>query len=962
MKVSVILYLRKIVKNRIQDKSLSREYAIEILKYFVDVVLTSNLSDTSLQNLTLSLQDLLNFRLVSENKQITNDLIDLLANYLQNNVGVNVLNYKSIIILLENIMLSSSVSHQNVNDILQKTLSMGEYMLSNILSLFSKLESIQNVTVFLSYVDICKLVFQFLYSTVVKMRSRLNILQNVLEIFNQKFVATASQLVMMTIPGLLEPHYVAFKGDSEFDNSINVMKSKVLQFLNVLIGQQKGKIEDPNLVKVYSTLIQSTIENLDFLVSNKFSYIKEMSKDSTTYPDYGYEHFIYQMILFLGRIIIKSPFMESFNEYSKNFAKIIILPLLISSKNELEKMKEDGEEYSNYISDVIDDHKSKTIKSVTAFLLQNMCDKYDGFTTYIVNYCIQLVDFGVRGCDVNILPNYNLLTSTDRIFSLSSLEYQIETSILVFCIATSSIFKQENIQKNLKGLFDTHLNALFAVNSDIIKNRLSLFLGIYMDSIYSPEDTQFGYCLEYLFINLFYYKTNQGVAHQAADSLNDIIGVKKFQKSIKDVIGKYFAQLIDNIKDIKIGLYFDVMLEIVMNINVDDYIVGLTQELTARVLKEIAPYTRIKFRVTSEDGTQSSTRREKDSQYNIVVNKCFNIIRTISDKEEYVQKYILQLEEILDPIFEHMKNPTKIDFDEDIVLIMTSFIKHLKYIPKSGLKILVELPKYLKKSKGLLLDLYELVNQYIVYGKKIIDTKEDYNKIIMKIFRASFDKKSDYDKSPFLGASLMQIWLENSNEIPETLVKEIILVSIDQIKSIANGYQDKEEFEESTDLYTFVALLVVVYSGFINYPIVTFEALISNNDVHFFIKWSEELVTLKFYSSYLTKSIIIGMCAFLRNEHLMRQIPEYINKFLNFLLVLLNKQKTEESKTLKTALKKEIHCNFIDSDEEEEEDESEDEGINHKLQNINKILSKDMEKLYKKFEIDEYNGYSNEVR
>jgi hypothetical protein len=125
-----------------------------------------------------------------------------------------------------------------------------------------------------------------------------------------------------------------------------------------------------------------------------------------------------------------------------------------------------------------------------------------------------------------------------------------------------------------------------------------------------------------------------------------------------------------------------------------------------------------------------------------------------------------------------------------------------------------------------------------------------------------------------------------------------------KIKSIANGYQDKEEFEESTDLYTFVALLVVVYSGFINYPIVTFEALISNNDVHFFIKWSEELVTLKFYSSYLTKSIIIGMCAFLRNEHLMRQIPEYINKFLNFLLVLLNKQKTEESKTLKTALKK----------------------------------------------------------
>jgi hypothetical protein len=304
----------------------------------------------------------------------------------------------------------------------------------------------------------------------------------------------------------------------------------------------------------------------------------------------------------------------------------------------LHSMKEDGEEYANFISDVIDDHKSKKIKSVTAFLLQNMCEKYDGFTSFIVNYCIQLVDFGIRGADVNTIAQYNLLTAGDRIFTLAGVEYQIETSILVFCIATSSIFKQENVQTNLKNLIDTHLSAFASANSDIIKNRLCLFFGIYMDSIYSPDDVQFGYCLEYLFVNLFYYKTNQGVAHQAADSLNDIIGVKKFQKALKDVIGKYFLQLIDNIKDIKIGLYFDVMLEIVMNVNVDEYIESLMRELTGRVMKEIAPYTRIKFKVTNEDGTQSSNRREKDSQYNIVVNKCFNIIRTISDKQEYVQK------------------------------------------------------------------------------------------------------------------------------------------------------------------------------------------------------------------------------------------------------------------------------------------------------------------------------------
>lgn len=496
----------------------------------------------------------------------------------------------------------------------------------------------------------------------------------------------------------------------------------------------------------------------------------------------------------------------------------------------------------------------------------------------------------------------------------------------------------------------------------MIRNRLCLFLGIYVDSLFEPDDLHFAFCVEYLFINLFYYKENKGVAHQAADSLNDLLGVTKFALALKELIGKYLPTLIENIKDIKIGLFFDVLLEIVMNIDIESYIVQLTSELAKRVLAEIAPYTRIKFRVTKEDGTVSSSRREKNTRYNITVNKCFNIIRTIADRESYVVNHILDFENILDPIFDHMKNPSKIDFDEDIVLIITSFIKHLKTIPTSALKVLPHLPKYMKKSNGLLLDLYELINQYVVYGKGIIDVTEEYNKVIMKIFRASFDQNADSEKGPFLGASLMQVWVQNSNTIPTNMVKEIMLISIDRIKGVVNKYKNLEDFEESSDVYNFIALTVLIYSGFINYPYPTFEAIINNNDVVAFMKWSEQLLSLQFHSTYLSKSLIIGICAFLRNEGLLKQIPEYINKFLHFLLILLNKQKHEESRSLKQVLKKEIHCNFIDSDEEDEDsDESENEEINSQIMNINKMLSKDMEKIYNKFNIDEYSGYTNEV-
>jgi hypothetical protein len=109
-------------------------------------------------------------------------------------------------------------------------------------------------------------------------------------------------------------------------------------------------------------------------------------------------------------------------------------------------MKEDGEEYSNYLSDVINDHKSKTIKSVSSYSVQVMCDKYNGLGLFSVSYCIQLMDFQIKGADATALPNYDLLSADDLIFKLADAERQIETSLLIFSILTSDVIKNETIQ------------------------------------------------------------------------------------------------------------------------------------------------------------------------------------------------------------------------------------------------------------------------------------------------------------------------------------------------------------------------------------------------------------------------------------------------------------------------------------------------------------------------------------
>jgi hypothetical protein len=120
--------------------------------------------------------------------------------------------------------------------------------------------------------------------------------------------------------------------------------------------------------------------------------------------------------------------------------------------------------------------------------------------------------------------------------------------------------------------------------SDIIKNRLAIFIGNFLDTLFEVNDPQFTYCLEFLFINLLGYKSNEGIAHECADALNDILSVKKISTALKDPISKHLNNLKDGIKEASFSLYFDVIHEIVLNIDIDEFVVPLVKALVDRII------------------------------------------------------------------------------------------------------------------------------------------------------------------------------------------------------------------------------------------------------------------------------------------------------------------------------------------------------------------------------------------
>ena len=196
-----------------------------------------------------------------------------------------------------------------------------------------------------------------------------------------------------------------------------------------------------------------------------------------------------------------------------------------------------------------------------------------------------------------------------------------------------------------------------------------------------------------------------------------------------------------------------------------------------------------------------------------------------------------------------MKNPKKIDFDEDIIIIVTNFIRLTKSIPKSLDYIFPYLDKYYSKADSLMLDLFELLNYTIYYGKSFAKANENNLDFLFSIFEKSLIDDRVFEKSPILGCSLINILLQTHDNIPSNYVKKIISFTHNQLIQINATDQVLKIYIITFNKY--VALLGIIYSGLIKYSTVVLETL--QNDLENLLEITDIILKSKFYSIYQTK-------------------------------------------------------------------------------------------------------------
>ncbi len=113
---------------------------------------------------------------------------------------------------------------------------------------------------------------------------------------------------------------------------------------------------------------------------------------------------------------------------------------------------------------------------------------------------------------------------------------------------------------------------------------------------------------------------------QAIQTLNHFVKNKEFTKILDILIKNYIDNLMNLITEIQNIHFFDFLLEISKTYEIDGFLLKLIKSLVSRILIEAKVYER---------------KKKNQNIQNFVLVKSFNIIKTITEKEKYVIKYLV---------------------------------------------------------------------------------------------------------------------------------------------------------------------------------------------------------------------------------------------------------------------------------------------------------------------------------
>jgi hypothetical protein len=347
--------------------------------------------------------------------------------------------------------------------------------------------------------------------------------------------------------------------------------------------------------------------------------------------------------------------------------------------------------------------------------------------------------------------------------------------------------------------------------------------------------------------------------------------------------------------------------------------------------EKIIDFTRVfAHRIKSEQESIAGTNLKTNS----VINQCCNSIRTICESEEYINSFGDQIDQELVTIYDFMIDPSKIDFDDDIALSISTHINIRKEVTDIQKRVFTTFDACHQKYKGIFGNLVVAINSFIVYGTNWFNENPEAVKSLfsMAMRGLKYGDPMTGILTPCDGAIVFQVCLQY---FKSPVFNDYFA------DALTNSIEIMKKFKDSENLR--IVFLGTFLSAFIYSPEATLKYLESENILEAIF---EELFIndSKMFDSYQKKLYLVGLGQMIFSEYLPEFVSNNLPKILSKMILMLGRlnlsEKLNEKRSLhdhkrddaKEPIRKGSKTN---KNKEELYPEDDDEAIEDELKEIN---------------------------
>ena len=944
LRMSIILLLKRSMNEKINNKTLDKDTNNQLIQLYITILVNPNKSFKEIENLKETFISLLDIT--------TGEIIIEIINYINKQISSMPLgSVNGVISILSSIINSKPVKNKKTFQIvLEGLLNMSSSIVQNLYSKYENINPETNLDDYLKFNTIFLNIFELFFDCCIKTYKKYKIDNDTFaNIFDTVLIIGIKVLVNLKAKD--NNKIISWTGDKTIDKNINNMKIYILKFLNLQVTNLGNIIVDKNKIENHNELIKIFLSNLEWIIMNKYQYIIKLESDDN-HPNFNYSMIISYIFIYLKRIFSKNNYINQFTNYFNSMYKNILLPLLLVSDIE-EEIALDNDSVNGYLidmNDMINKNRQKKIKSSVAGLIKIIYEKNSNSNTFIINYTIGLLDYLIN--NNNNLNDKSLFDPNDIIILLLK-AYSKEKIICILFLALNIISAVDDcpnrVQNDatLRKFFQNSYELVINTNYQLLKQQIILFISNYALRFYEPDVIDFETMIKHLYEYLFQMEYLL-ISNSAADAIqsffidNKEYDINSVRYTLLKVATNISANFEKQILEVQISTFFDVLYQIMANFENRDneFFQKIFVNLCQRINVEVERHFRLKFFVKKEKNKakKKAVNQTNLNDYKIIINKCFNIIKLLLNNKRFVDKNYELIENSLKPLVAFMKEPQKIEFDEDIIYIIYNLIILREKVTGLCFSIIKNLYKYINKSEGMLLDTYQLINAYLAYGTEQILANKEWYEGIFSAFDSGIKSKK-YDKSGLYTCILLQTWVINCSKIPKDNLNILFLEIINKINDIMINYNKTKDMEEN--VYNFLGYVTLVLSGLINYSYDIISILQKTKNEESLKDWLNIIVNNnEIIFEYEIKIIIYSICMIIQKG----VIKGDIHYLLNTCIELLKCQERNGRYELKKNTRKYMDFCFVEDDEDdnksEEDNEDEEDEEYNEFKEIKKLVKK----------------------